>query len=125
MYFFFTALAANCAFPFTVSFISELMLFLGIGEFSITVLIISILGMGLTGVAHYFLINKLVYSHKEIEYVYDSYFKKIDINNNEFLYMVPLIILTVGLTFFANVIIDNFSISVTDISSMRASRLIY
>ena len=67
--FFFTALAANCAFPFTVGFISELMLFLGIGEFSITVLIISILGMGLTGMAHYFLINKLVYSHKNIEYV--------------------------------------------------------
>ena len=120
---FFIALAANCAFPFTIGFLSELMVFLAIGQQSFSVLILTVISMGLTGIAHYFLINKLIYSYKTIEFFYLKYFDKIDISLKEYLYLLPLITLIIGLTFCAGYFTKYFNDSATIISIFRDIRL--
>jgi proton-translocating NADH-quinone oxidoreductase chain M len=122
--FFFTALVANCAFPFTVGFLSELLVFVAIGQQSISALILTVIAMGLTGIAHYSLISKLLYSHKNIEFFYINYFERIDLKLVEYQYLLPLFILVLGLTFFAHAyIIEWVSESAQIITIYRDLRL--
>ena len=99
------------------------MVFLAIGQQSISVLTLVIIAMGLTGIAHYFLINKLIYSHKLIKFHYTNYFKNIDLTLKEYYYLLPLLVLTFGLTFCAGYFIKYFNDSCTIISIYRDIRL--
>jgi len=121
---FFCGLGANSSFPLTVGFIAEALMLFGIAEDNFIIALIAAFGVGVTAIAHFFLINKLVYSDKKfsINYQYNSSVN-IDITWIELLYVVPLLFAIIGFVFCSDLIVNIIEPSIQHLVMIRDGRI--
>lgn len=100
--FLFIFIFANCSLPGTCNFIGELCLFAGVVQDNVFVTFFGAFGVILSGVYSLWLYNKMSFGNLKVQYI--SSFS--DINFREFNVLFPLIVLTIFLGIYPNVLMD-------------------
>lgn len=100
--FLFIFIFANCSLPGTCNFIGELCLFAGVIQDNVYVTFFGAFGVILSGVYSLWLYNKVAFGNLKVQYI--AAFS--DINFREFHVLFPLIVLTIFLGIYPNVLMD-------------------
>lgn len=99
---------ANIAFPGTSSFIGEFLILTGSFKSNTSVTFLGATGVILSGAYSLWLLNRIAFGNMKVQY----YEKFIDLNKREFICFLPLIIGTLLLGIFPNIVLDSIHLSV-------------
>jgi NADH-ubiquinone oxidoreductase chain 4 len=107
---FFVFMLANIGVPLTINFLGEQLSLIGIWDRNPTIAIIGILTMVLSSCYSLFLYNRICYGGQS-----PGMYQTLDIDRREFMLLLTLLIPTVILGIFPNIILDNLHESVTSL----------
>jgi proton-translocating NADH-quinone oxidoreductase chain M len=99
---------ANLAFPGTSSFIGEFLILTGSFKSNTSVTFLGATGVILSGAYSLWLLNRIAFGNMKVQY----YEKFLDLNKREFVCFLPLIVGTIFLGVFPNIVLDSIHLSV-------------